>query len=590
MKDARLGPDQRAQALRRLAAETFDVVVVGGGVTGAGAALDAASRGLTVALLEARDLAIGTSSRSGKTFHGGLRYLEQLNFKLVREAAHERNLMVGRLCPHLTRPTPFLYPLSHRAWERGYVGSGVLLYDLLGGARYGMPRHRHLTKRGVLREMPAIDPNRITGGLQYYDVIFDDARHTMNVARTAAHYGAVAGTCLKVTGMLRDGAGRVAGVRARDHETGDEVEVRGRCVINATGAWADLVQELAGEAQLEVRPAKGIHIIVPHDRIESRTGVLARTADSVLVVRPWQSRYWLIGTTDTPWEHDRADPAANAKDVEYLLTEVSKWLRTPLTEDDVVGVYAGVRPLLSGKAAARAVSSDQAATPAPEGRPAGADSKTTAALTRDHAVLEGPEGLFTIVGGKYTTYRRMAEDIVDAAARWMGGSTPKSVTAVTPLLGAPGWEVLRNQRGRLAAERGLEVEQVDHLLGRYGSLVGELFDLLAERPELARPIDGAPEYLEAEAVYAASHEGALHLDDVLARRTHISIETRDRGLAAAKRVAELVGEVLGWHDTRRERELARYEAQVDADRRAQREPDDDAAVAARRQILADGTA
>ena len=571
---ARFGLDQRQRALRRMAEETFDVVVVGGGVTGAGTALDAASRGLTVALLEARDLAIGTSSRSGKTFHGGLRYLEQLNFKLVREAAHERNLMVGRLCPHLCRPTPFLYPLTHRAWERAYAGSGVLLYDLLGGARYSMPRHRHLTKRGAMRETAALDPDRITGGLQYYDVIFDDARHTMNVARTAAHYGAAVGTCLEVGGMLRDGAGRVAGVRARDHETGDELEVRSRCVINASGAWADLVQELAGEAQVEVRPAKGIHIVVPRDRIDSRTGLIARTADSVLIVRPWGTRYWLIGTTDTPWEHDRGDPAANAKDVDYLLAEVSKWLRTPLTGDDIVGVYAGVRPLLSGKA--------------PEAPPSGGDSKTTAALSRDHAVLEGPEGLFTIVGGKYTTYRRMAEDVVDAAARWMGGSTPKSVTAVTPLLGAPGWEALCNQRDGLANRRGLEVEQVDHLLGRYGSLIDEVCGLLGERPELATPIEGAPEYLEAEAVYAASHEGALHLDDVLSRRTHISIETRDRGLVAARRVAELVGEVLGWDDARRAQELARYETLMDADRRAQREPDDDAAVAARRHAFADG--
>ena len=208
--------------------------------------------------------------------------------------------------------------------------------------------------------------------------------------------------------------------------------MRGRCVINAAGAWADLVQQLVGEAHMEVRPAKGIHIIIPADRIDSHTGFIAPTADSVLVVRPWW-RYWIIGTTDTPWDYDRNDPAANSSDINYLLTEVNKWLRTPLTRDDIIGVYAGVRPLLSGK------------------------DKTTAALSRDHAVLKNPEGLFTIVGGKYTTYRVMARDVMDAAARQLGGSVPPSVTAMTPLLGATGWHVLRNQRQQLATKTGLDL-------------------------------------------------------------------------------------------------------------------------------------
>ena len=560
MEAARLGPEQRVQAIRLMTEQTFDVVVVGGGVTGAGTALDAASRGLSVAMLEARDLANGTSSRSGKTFHGGLRYLQQLNFSLVRQASHERNLMVDRLCPHLAWPTPFLFPLIHRVWERVYMGTGVLLYDLLGGVRpTGMPGHRHLMKTAALREMPALNAGRITGAVQYYDVIFDDARHTLTVARTAAQYGAVVGTRLEVTGMLRDGL-RIVGVRAHDHETGQELEVRGRCVINAAGAWADLVQQLVGEAQVEVRPAKGIHIIVPADRIDSHTGFIAPTADSVLVVRPWW-RYWIIGTTDTPWDYDRNDPAANSSDINYLLTEVNKWLRTPLTRDDIIGVYAGVRPLLSGK------------------------DKTTAALSRDHAVLKNPEGLFTIVGGKYTTYRVMARDVMDAAARQLGGPVPPSVTAMTPLLGATGWHVLCNQRQQLATKTGLDLLRIDHLLKRYGSLVSELFDLLADRPELAQPIEGAPEYLEVEAVYAVSHEGALHLDDILARRTHIAMETRDRGLLAARRVARLAGEMLGWDNARCEWEVAHYEAQVEADRLAARELIDATAVAARRPIL-----
>jgi glycerol-3-phosphate dehydrogenase len=560
MDIARLGPEQREQAIRALSERTFDVVVIGGGVTGAGTALDAASRGLSVALLEARDLASGTSSRSGKTFHGGLRYLQQLNFSLVRQAAHERNLMVDRLCPHLTRPAPFLFPLSHRGWERVYMGSGVLLYDLIGGRRpAALPAHRHLSKSATLREMPALNAERITGAVQYYDVIFDDARHTLMVARTAAQYGAVIATRLEVTGMLLAGR-RIVGVRARDHETGQELEVCGRCVINATGVWADLVQQIAGETEVEVRPSKGIHILVPADRIESRTGFIASTADSVLVARPWH-RYWLIGTTDTPWDYERADPAANAEDIDYLLAEVNKWLRAPLKHDDIVGVYAGVRPLISGK------------------------GKTTAALSRDHIVLTKPEGLFTITGGKYTTYRVMAKDVMDAATRWLGGSIPPSATTQTPLLGATGWQILYNQRQALAAKTGLSLQHIEHLLQRYGSLIGELFDALTARPELAQPIEGAPDYLEIEAVYAASHEGALHLDDILVRRTHIAIETWDHGLKAARHIALLAGEVLGWDNAHLEREIARYAAQVEADRLAARELTDAAVVAVRRPVL-----
>ena len=558
---ARLGPEQRMRAIHQMSEQTFDVIVIGGGVTGAGTALDAASRGLMVALLEAKDLASGTSSRSGKTLHGGLRYLQQLNFSLVRQAAYERNLMVNRLCPHLTWPTPFLLPLVHRGWERIYMGSGVLLYDLIGGKRPSeLPHHRHLTKKGALREMPSLRSDQITGALQYYDVIFDDARHTLTLARTAAQYGAVIGTRLEVTGMLFEGQ-RVVGVKVHDLETSQELKVRGRCVINATGAWADLVQQLAGgEALMEIRPAKGIHIVVPKERIDSHTGLIAPTTDSVLVVRPWW-QYWIIGTTDTPWDYDRSSPVANATEINYLLTEINKWLSTPLKREDILGVYAGVRPLLSGK------------------------GTTTAALSRDHAVLKGPEGLFTITGGKYTTYRVMAKDVIDAAMGMSGGLAPPSATATTPLLGAEGWHILLNQRERLAAKTGLRTQQIDHLSGRYGSLIEEIFALLTERPELARSVEGASEYLEAEIFYAVSNEGALHLEDILARRTHIAMETQDRGLVAASRVAHLAGEVLGWDTTRRKQEIDRYAVQVEADQLAEQEPTDATAVSARQSLL-----
>lgn len=560
MEIARLGPEERLSALRQMAEQTFDVVVIGGGVSGAGTALDAASRGLTVALLEAQDIAAGTSSRSGKTLHGGLRYLKQLNFSLVRQAAHERNLMVDRLCPHLTRPAPFLFPLVHRAWERIYIGSGVLLYDLLGGKRPPeLPRHRHLTKKGALHEMPSLQDKHIAGALQYYDVIFDDARHTLTLARTAAQYGALIGTRVEVTGMLFAGR-RVVGVKARDLEANQELKIHGRCVINATGPWTDLVQHLAGEPPVEMRPAKGIHFLVPRARIDSHTGLIAPMDDTVLVIRPWD-QYWIIGTTDTPWNYNRSNPVANASDIDYLLTETNKWLNIPLKREDILGIYAGLRPLLGGK------------------------GTTTAALHRDHAVLTGPEGLFTITGGKYTTYRVMAKDVMDVAVRTLGNAVPPSTTAITPLLGAEGWHTLAKQQASFARLSGLEQQQIDHLLKRYGTLIEEIFALLTERPELAHPIDGAPAYLEAEALYAITHEGALRLEDVLARRTHIAIETPDRGCAAARRVAHLVGEALSWDSTHCQQEIDRYTAQVEADRLAEQEPTDDAALAARQSFL-----
>ena len=551
-----LGPAQRALALRRLGEERFDLVVVGGGVTGAGVALDAATRGLSVALLEARDLAFGTSSRSGKAFHGGLRYLQRLDLGLVRQASHERNLMVGRLCPHLAWPTPFIYPLVRPGLDRLMMGAGLALYDLLGGRRpEGITRPRHLGRAGVARLAPALDPGRLVGGVQYHDAIVDDARHTVAVARTALRHGALVAAGVEVTGMVRAG-GRVAGVEARDRETGQSLTVRGRCVVNASGVWADLVQQLAGEALLEVRPAKGVHLVIPRDRIDAQAALIAPTADSVLVVRPWW-RYWIIGTTDTPWEGDRGDPAASAADVDYLLAQVNGWLRAPLSRRDIVGVFAGVRPLLHGR------------------------GSSTAALSREHAVLEGPPGLVTVAGGKYTTYRVMARDAVDAALRSAGSPVPPCVTDTTPLVGAEGWRALLTERERLARSSGLSLEAVDHLLRRHGALVHELLALLVRRPELARPLAGAPDYLEAELLYAATHEGALHLDDALARRTHVAMETPDRGLSAAGRAAELLGEALGWDALRREREVADYRRGVEADLRSEAAPDDAAAVAAR---------
>jgi glycerol-3-phosphate dehydrogenase len=557
---ARLGPPERQAALARMAAEVFDVVVVGGGVTGAGTALDAATRGLSVALVEATDFAAGTSSRSSKLIHGGLRYLEQLNFTLVREALKERGLLLTRLAPHLVRPVSFLYPLRHRYWERFYVGAGVLLYDTMGGAK-ALPRHRHLSRPAALRLAPGLRPDALVGAVRYYDGQVDDARHTLITARTAARYGAVLATSVRATGFLRDGE-LVTGVRVRDLESGGDLEVRGRQVVSATGVWTDELTAQVGGGEYRVRMSKGIHFTVPADRIRSGTGLILRTEKSVLFVIPW-GRHWIVGTTDTDWELDRAEPAATQADVDYLLDHVNRVLADPLGPGDVESVYVGLRPLLA------------------------AGSASTAQLSREHAVFRPAPGLVAVAGGKYTTYRVMAKDAVDEVAKGLqtetGQPVPASVTAETPLLGADGYQAAWNRRARTAADTGLDVAQVERLLHRHGSAVDEVLSLVAERPELAEPLSGAEEYLAAEAVYAASHEGALHLDDVLVRRTRIAIEAADRGLAAANPVSRHLAAVLGWTEDQRLREVETYRSRVQAECAAETQPDDQSANTARRQ-------
>lgn len=551
-----LGPVNREESWQRLSDESFDLVVIGGGVVGVGTALDAATRGLRVALVEARDLASGTSSRSSKLFHGGLRYLEQLEFGLVREALRERELMLTTIAPHLVKPVSFLYPLTHRVWERPYTAAGLLLYDTMGGAR-SVPGQKHLTRAGALRMVPALKRDALIGGIRYYDASADDARHTMMVARTAAHYGAVVRTSTQVVKFLRE-ADRVTGVRVRDVEDGRETDVEASVVVNCTGVWTDELQQLAGSrGRFRVRASKGVHIVVPRDRIVAETGLILRTEKSVLFVIPWRSNHWIVGTTDTDWNLDLAHPAATQGDIDYILDHVNKVLATPLTHDDIEGVYAGLRPLLAG------------------------ESEETSKLSREHAVARVAPGLVAIAGGKYTTYRVMAADAVDAAAADLPGRARPSITDKVPLVGADGYHALVNQADQLAAKHGLHPYRVRHLLDRYGSLVHEVLAEADGKPELLKPIDAAPDYLKVEVVYAAGHEGALHLEDVLARRTRISIEYPHRGVDCARQVADLMGDVLGWSKETRAREVALYEARVEAERASQSEPSDEGADARR---------
>jgi glycerol-3-phosphate dehydrogenase len=544
---ARLGPDERAAALAELTRTEHQVLVIGGGVVGAGVALDAATRGLSVGLVEARDFGSGTSSRSSKLIHGGLRYLEQLNIGLVKEALAERSLLLQRIAPHLVRPVSFLFPFSHHVWERVYVGTGVTAYDLLGfsmGQSRGLPTHRQLSRRGALRLAPALKRSAFTGALLYWDAQVDDARYVMTLVRTAAGYGAQAATRTQVTGFLREGE-RVTGVRAVDLESGAELEIRAQQVVNATGVWTDEIQAMVGgRGVINVRASKGVHLVVPRDRIQSATGIIMRTPFSVLFVIPW-GRHWIIGTTDTDWALDRAHPAASRTDIDYVLGQANRVLAVPLTRDDVEGVYAGLRPLLAG------------------------ESDVTSKLSREHIVAHPVPGLVMVAGGKYTTYRLMARDAVDAVAHGLDGKVAPSCTETIPLVGADGHVALWNARYSLARSSGLHVARIEHLLHRYGTLAGEVLDLIAAEPGLAKPIAGADDYLRAEVVYAASHEGARHLDDVLARRTHISIETWDRGLTVAPEAAELMAGPMKWRSRQVAREVEHYRARVAAERASQ---------------------
>ncbi|WP_250028208.1 glycerol-3-phosphate dehydrogenase/oxidase [Paractinoplanes maris] len=564
----RLSPIRRLADLRRLRDEQFDVLVIGGGVTGAGAALDAASRGLKVALVEARDLAAGTSSRSSKLIHGGLRYLEQLELHLVHEALTERGLLSTRLAPHLVRPVPILVPLpaGHpvaRVGRRAYYGLGVAAYDVFAGVfgpGRGMPLHRHLSRDGARHLFPSLRAEAVSGAIRYYDGQVDDARLVVNLARTAASLGAAVVTSARVVGFVRE-AREVVGVRVRDLESPDspEFEVRARTVVAATGVWSDdmsqMLRDVGVRPGLRVRASKGVHLVVPRSAITGEAGLILRTPTSVLFVIPWGG-HWIIGTTDTDWKLDRSHPAASARDIRYLLDQVNEVLDRPLTVDDIEGVYAGLRPLLSGEA------------------------DSTSKLSREHAVVEPMLGLLLVAGGKYTTYRVMAADVIDRAVRRLGVEHP-SRTADLPLLGADGYAAAWRDRQDTARRHGVTTGVIEHLLERYGTLTVHLLAMIKADPQLAAPLAGAPEYLAAEVAYAALAEGALHLDDVLTRRLRISIETAHRGSESVAHAAAVMGEALSWDEAVREREIEHYVARVTAERQSQTMDDDVAADAAR---------
>ncbi len=553
-----LGPSQRDESINKLKSEHFDVLVVGGGITGAGCALDAATRGLNVALVEQRDLSSGTSSRSSKLIHGGLRYLEQFDFALVREALRERGLLAHTVGPHLIRPISFLIPLTSRIWQRVYFGAGVLLYDLLAlSSKHPFARHRHLSRRAALELMPGLKSSSLIGGIIYHDAQVDDARYTVAVARTAARHGAVVATSTEVVGLtLADG--KVVGAKLRDVETGNSFDVSATKVINATGVWIDQIQDMAGPAGIKVEAAKGVHIVVPGHCIDGNTGVVVRTDKSVLFIIPWGNQ-WLLGTTDTAWHLDRNHPAASGADIDYLLEQANTVLQRRLTADDVVGVFAGLRPLIEGT-----------------------DDDTTK-LSREHAVAEATPGLISIAGGKLTTYRVMAADAIDRAAEGLGRAVPDSRTAEVPLIGADDWDQWKDSAAELASAHELDAVLVERLLWRHGSRIADVLGIAESDTDLKEVLPGG-RYLAAEVVHAVRHEGALHLDDVLARRMRISFENEQRGIGVADHAAALMAAELGWSTDRMLHEVALWTDRVTAERIANTAPDDDAADAARREV------
>jgi glycerol-3-phosphate dehydrogenase len=545
------GAFDRTSSLQRLASERFDVLVIGGGVTGAGVALDAASRGLRVALVERDDFASGTSSKSSKLIHGGLRYLQNGDVRLVYEALAERQRL-RRNAPHLVKILPFLIPilakdgLINPKIARA-LGSAMWMYDVTGGARIGK-LHKRLKPAQARAHMPTLPESRLAGAYLYYDAQADDARLTLTIARTAAEdFGAVLANGCRVVSVTKDATGHAAG--ATVEADGATIAIDAAAVVNATGVWADDVRALdEGSHPNSIRPAKGVHITVPWSKVRNDIAVVIpvpKDKRSVFVV-PWGGtggdyEFTYIGTTDTDYDGPIDDPQCDPADIEYLLRAINFSVTTNITTDDILGTWAGLRPLVKS-----------------------ATSGRTADLSRRHRVARSSSGMVSITGGKLTTYREMAADTVDeivdllddgARRRASRGSRTKRLH----LRGADGYAT-----ARAAATDPVLI----HLLERYGDEFGSVLALADERPELREPLVPGLAYLKAEAVYAARHEMARSVDDVLSRRTRARLLARDASAAAADEVAALLAPELGWSDAEARADASRYRELIAHERKA----------------------
>lgn len=538
MFDSSLNPEQRAEDFSRLANEHFDVLIIGGGINGVGVALDAATRGLSVALIESSDFAAGTSSRSSKLIHGGLRYLEQYDFKLVREALHERELMVSNLAPHLVKPVAFLYPLHEKVKERTYVGAGLALYDALRGFKRALPGHKHLSQKTIAEIAPSLRTDVVTGAIRYFDAQVDDARHTMMIARTAKRHGAVILTRAKVDSLVKKGK-RVTGAVVSDLLGKKKYSVKASTVIMCAGVWSDQLHKSFGiEPGYEVKMSKGVHITLPGAAIKADEGIIIKTAVSVLFIIPWKDQ-WMIGTTDTEYQGDEAEPLAERADVQYIIEQANRVLSPRISIDQVIGVFAGLRPLVANK-----------------------KTSETTKLSREHTVDRPVPGFVSLAGGKYTTYRVMAKDAVDMATNDITKLTNESITDKLPIIGADGYWALTQQVEQLALQYSLKSETITHLLNRHGSDVSGIFALIEDDRKLAQPIVRNLPYLKAEIVYTVVAEGALTVTDVMERRTRIAFEAPDFGLSAVSAVADLIAPYLGWKAAQKKASIVEYQKSV----------------------------
>ena len=536
----------REASLSRMRQQTFDIAVIGGGITGAGVALDAASRGLSVALVEKDDFASGTSSRSSKLIHGGLRYLEQFHFGLVRESLHERAVLT-RMAPHLSKPLRFLVPI-YSSGTRSPLGSnklklsiGLWLYDLLAGSQ-NIERHRWLSAVEALRLAPALDGDQLRGAFVYYDCLTDDARLVIEVIKSAATCGAVIANYAAVQAVNRSSG--IASLTVEDIFTGERFDLKSRVIVNATGVWTDQVSRLSdATAPKRLRPSKGIHLVFPREKFETQTAALIPSLGEsrFLFVIPWQDRV-IVGTTDTDYDGDLDHPIAEPDEVNRVLESVARaFPSAKLTCDDLISTFAGLRPLIS------------------------ADEQSTKELSRKEEIFEDGEGMITITGGKLTTWRRMAERVVDRAVtrleKFEGVLRPLAHQCVTESIQLAGGRLARpldEEASRTANEFGIEVSTARHLIDTYGGNYRVVLELTGEASGLKSVLlDGLPQ-IEAEVVYAVRYEMALTIEDFFARRTRIKLLSRDHGRTAAARVAQLLGRELGWTEAETQSKVVEY--------------------------------
>lgn len=550
-------PFVRSTSVDALRNETFDLVVVGGGVTGAGVVLDAAARGMRAALIERDDFASGTSSKSSKLIHGGLRYLQQGEIGLVYEALAERQRLLNN-APHLVKPLPFLIPMFGKdgiipAKIARLLGGAMWGYDLTGGLRIGK-LHKRLDKAEALAYMPTLPEERLVSAYLYFDAAADDARLVLTLLRTAAlEYGAVIANQVSANGLTKDHGGRISGVEVE--ADGETFTVRSRSVVNAAGVWSDDVRaQDEGAHPDSIRPAKGIHITVPWRLVRNEIAAVVpvpKDKRSVFVVPHGEFTY--VGTTDTDYDGPVDDPQCTPEDIAYLLRALNASCTTEITTSDIVGTWAGLRPLVKA-----------------------ASSGRTADLSRKHKVARSRSGLVTITGGKLTTYREMAADTVDeviaevlprhGGSEGIGSSTTKKLR----LRGAAGYDTLDSARSVYPA---VDHALTEHLGGRYGGEARAVMASIQADPTLAEPLVPGLPYTRAEALFAVRHEMARSVDDILSRRTRSRLYGRDDSADSAEAVADLISDELGWTEAERDASVAAYRASVEHERLAAQLPE-----------------